>query len=236
MTGFGVTDILFLAIYYKKAEVLIDDVKRCTGEQLVLKKMRKISCEVIIKCVGIQADEGTDTALGLSEVVGLWADGDAYRPVCTNGVGVNAQRFSTFSFGVSISKLITIAVHMLLYPSDLDGILELLPVNKADDSPTKTAYAPSMQHYLQTIVHVGSMPALALKLGHADIMKSTKHHFAHPLESYLKECEAEWETYIKLLDPEEDKKPPKYPYTKQFCSAMVEEINSRQEATPGKAH
>jgi len=221
-TVFGVTDVYFLACYYKKCEVVIDEIKRLSYHTAHLVKGGVMACEAIVKVVGLQANPATDKYLGVQELVGYWVNGDALRPCCTNGTGVNAQNFGTFSVGPAIAGNTTLVTHFLLYPDDLNVIREQLPICRADeDGP---AYSPTGEHFLSTsMVCFGSLPALAMKSGHFDQMKSAKQHIAHPLQKYLEECKNEWEMYIEMFGTD-DMPPPPYPYTQEMMEGFIHEI------------
>eukprot|EP00408_Alexandrium_pacificum_P025463 CAMPEP_0171187768 /NCGR_PEP_ID=MMETSP0790-20130122/17489_1 /TAXON_ID=2925 /ORGANISM="Alexandrium catenella, Strain OF101" /LENGTH=372 /DNA_ID=CAMNT_0011652835 /DNA_START=82 /DNA_END=1199 /DNA_ORIENTATION=+ len=221
-TVFGVTDVYFLALYYGRAEVVIDEIKRLSHQLAVLKKGRKLRCEVILKVVGISADPRTDAILGVQELVGFWAQGDALRPCCCNGLGVNAQNFVTFSVGPAIAGNCTTVHHFLVYPGDLDPVRDGLPRHRASEKGP--AYVPEGAHWLQSAVVLNSMlPGLAVKGAHFDAMKSQKQHVAHPLQQYLAECRMEWEMYIEMFGTDE-KPPPPYPYTEEMMLGFMQEI------------
>mmetsp|Transcript_114382 Transcript_114382/g.356208 ORF Transcript_114382/g.356208 Transcript_114382/m.356208 type:complete len:445 (+) Transcript_114382:156-1490(+) len=221
-TVFGVTDVYFLACYYGKCKVVIDEIKRLSRHTAHLLKGGTISCEVILKVVGLQADPRTDKILGVKELYGYWIEGDALRPCCTNGTGVNAQNFGTFSVGPAIASNVCVVTHLLLYPQDLDIVRESLPVSKDDD--TGPAYAPTGEHFLSTIFTLmGSLPALSVKSAHFNPMKHTKQHQAHPLRQFLEECKMEWQMYIEMFGTD-DKPPPPYPYTEEMIVGFIKEI------------
>mmetsp|Transcript_115978 Transcript_115978/g.323002 ORF Transcript_115978/g.323002 Transcript_115978/m.323002 type:complete len:683 (+) Transcript_115978:89-2137(+) len=221
-TVFGVTDVYFLACYYGKCEVVIDEIKRLSHHTAHLLKGGTLSCEAILKVVGLQADPRTDTVLGVQELVGFWVNGDALRPCCSNGTGVNAQNFETFSVGPAIASNTTVVTHFLLYPDDLDVVREQLPINRADE--TGPAYAPAGEHFLSTAFTLyGSLPMLSLKASHFNQMKSTKQHIAHPLHKFLEECKQEWQMYIEMFGTD-DKPPPPYPYTEEMMMDFIKEI------------
>mmetsp|Transcript_62436 Transcript_62436/g.140758 ORF Transcript_62436/g.140758 Transcript_62436/m.140758 type:complete len:688 (+) Transcript_62436:64-2127(+) len=226
-TVFGVTDVYFLACYYGKAKVVIDEIKRLTHHTAhLLKQGRIIDCEVILKVVGLQADPRTDQILGVRELVGQWIQGDAFRPCVSNGTGVNAQNFGTFSVGPGIAFNTTVVTHFLLYPSDLDVVRAQLPASKATEGCP--AYSPSGDHFLSTGMVLGAcLPGLALKTAHFDQMKSSKQHMSHPLHQFLQECRQEWQMYIEMFGTD-DLPPPPYPYTEEMVSGFIMEIYADQ--------
>lgn len=221
-TVFGVTDVYFLALYYKKAEVIEDEIKELTRHAARLSKGSTLLCEVILKVVGIQADPAVDKVLGISELVGLWVHGDALRPCCCNAVGVNAQNFGSFSLGPGIAANATVLHHFLMHPEELADIRESLPSRRADARP---AYSADGQHLLATlVVVVARCPALASRMAHFDAMKSRKQHLAHPLHQYLEECRQEWCMYIEMFGTDDMPAPP-YPYTEELMVGFIAESN-----------
>lgn len=221
-TVFGVTDVYFLALYYGRAEVVIDEVKRLSFHTAHLKKGGTLPCEVILKVLGISADPRTDAILGVQELVGYWVQGDPLRPCCCNGLGVNAQNFVSFSVGPAIAGNSITVHHFLVYPNDLYPLLDSLPRHRATDGTP--AYVPEGTHWLQTGVVLGSsLPQLAVKQAHLDSMKSHKQHVAHPLQEFLAECQMEWQMYIEMFGTD-DKPPPPYPYTEEMIIGFIEEI------------
>mmetsp|Transcript_37899 Transcript_37899/g.88013 ORF Transcript_37899/g.88013 Transcript_37899/m.88013 type:complete len:318 (-) Transcript_37899:116-1069(-) len=227
-TVFGVTDVYFLALYYKRAEVVIDEIKRLDYHSAHLKKGKTLSCEVVLKVIGISADPRTDSVLGVKELVGFWVQGDALRPCCCNGLGVNAQNFVSFSVGPAICGNCTTVHHFLIYPEDLDLVREGLPRHKAE--PHSPAYVPEGAHWLQSAVVLNSaLPNLAVKGAHFDQMKSHKQNVAHPLQLFLSECRQEWEMYIEMFGTD-DMPPPPYPYTEEMMMDFITQIYDEARA------
>jgi len=220
---FGVTDVYFLACYYGKCEVIIDEIKRLSYQTAHLKKGKSVQCEVILKVVGIQADFKTDKVLGIKTFHGYCVNDDVLRPCCCNGIGVAAQNFGTFSVGPAIASN-TCTLHWFLdFPEDYEKIRANLPVRKADDRP---AYVPEGSHWMQTSFAISNgVPSIGLRNGHFNFMKQAKQHGVHPLKKYLTECENEWNMYIEMIG-RDDIPPPAYPYTEDFISMMMEEINT----------
>jgi thioredoxin reductase len=221
-TVFGVTDVYFLALYYGKAEIVCDEIKKLSHHTAHLKKGRALECEVIIKVIGIHGDFEIDKQLSIKELRGFWVNGDVFRPCISNGNGVNAQNFGTFSVGPGILHNVCLMYHFLTNPADYFNVAEFLPVRVADKNP---CYAYRGDHAMSVGVLCGTYcPALAAKQQYFDQMKSYKQHVAHPLEEYLEECKQEWEMYCDMIDMPEVARPP-YPYTKEMILGFIDAFN-----------
>ena len=61
-TRFGIGDVYFLAAAYGLLEVVVDDVKRCSGRAVHLVSGRRLEVEVVLKCLGMRPDATVDKA------------------------------------------------------------------------------------------------------------------------------------------------------------------------------
>ncbi|CAE7514413.1 unnamed protein product [Symbiodinium pilosum] len=226
-TAFGVTDVYFLAGYYGLMEVLVDEIKRLTNGCAQTKKGKKIKCQVILKAVGVTPDPQKDKMLGLKELVGLWVNGDPLRPVCCNGMFVEAQNFGSFSSGPSFVSSVRIFRWFVDYPSDFEIVRGILP--KLRPSPDQPAYVPGARHLMPTFTAMNIVPMLGAELAIAGSMKHIKQQQRHPLKIFLAECKAEWEAYIRQWKKDgmiDDSKPePPYPYTEEMVQSWIDRTN-----------
>eukprot|EP00435_Cladocopium_sp_Y103_P036004 s809_g9.t1 len=242
-TAFGVTDVYFLAGYYGLMEVMVDEIKRLTNGCAQTKKGKKIKCQVILKAVGVVPDPQIDKMLGLKELVGLWVNGDPLRPVCCNGMFVEAQNFGSFASGPPFAQLARAIRWFVDYPSDFEVIRPILP--KLKSTPEKPAYVPSATHMLPTFSAFNLIPMMAAEMSVYNALKHIKQRARHPPNKYIAECRAEWEAYIRQWKKDgmiDDSKPePPYPYTEEMVQGWIDRTNlewmrkqARQQQAAGR--
>mmetsp|Transcript_85961 Transcript_85961/g.184261 ORF Transcript_85961/g.184261 Transcript_85961/m.184261 type:complete len:727 (+) Transcript_85961:98-2278(+) len=230
---FGVSDFYFLALYYKKVELLVDEIRRVGSDYIQMRRGKKIRCEVLIKALGLRGDFDFDKANGIEAMVGIWINGDVFRPCITNSSTVNGDYFSSLSHSPAIALHVALTDHFLFNPQDCMKLLPKLPVRTADANP---CYCCPNAHMMNTTsVLFEKVEMLGLKFGHLDHMKASKQQHAHPLDTFLSECKEEWEAYIELLD---GSKPPPYPFTEDMILGFLEEIKANKvdpKRVPGVA-
>jgi len=226
-TAFGVTDVYFLAGYYGLMEVLVDEIKRLTDGCAQTKKGKKIKCQVILKAVGVMPDPQIDKMLGNKEMVGLWVNGDCLRPVCCNGMFVEAQNFGSFASGPPFAQQARAIRWFVDYPSDFETIRPMLP--KMPSSPEKPAYVPTAMHMMGTFNCFGLIPMLGAEMAVYGALKHIKQRARHPPKKFIAECRSEWEAYIRQWKKDgmiDDSKPePPYPYTEEMVQGWIDRTN-----------
>jgi len=218
---FGVTDVYFAAAYYGVMDVVIGHVKKLTHHCLHLKTLKKLTCEVILKTVGVRGDYTTDKLLGIKEMVGFWINGDPLMPCITNSLFVQASNFAGFSIGPALGPSVITILWFVDNPSDFEFIRNVLPRHNKSNSTIQgnALYVYSATHATATSMILGQVPGLNMATNILASLKSSKQRQAHPIDKFLKECEAEWEMYVDMLiahpKAKQDVDRPPYPYTKE---------------------
>uniref|UniRef100_A0A7S1W0F6 Uncharacterized protein n=1 Tax=Alexandrium catenella TaxID=2925 RepID=A0A7S1W0F6_ALECA len=232
-TIFGVTDIYFLAGYYDLMTCIVDEVKRVTHQCIHTKKGKKVKTEVFIKAIGTKPSFKIDKQLGIKEVVGAWINGDPLRFCQLGAKGVQAKNFGSFSVGPGFAPSVQMSNWFLDYPDDWWLVHDKLPKNKAGEWP---AYVTQATFGLPMGMALGgNIPGLAAKMGEADALKARKQWESHPLEVYFKECEDEWNNYIRFFRKHnmvDDRPDPVYPYTMDTMWELIEKCNKVQRGEP----
>mmetsp|Transcript_44761 Transcript_44761/g.100500 ORF Transcript_44761/g.100500 Transcript_44761/m.100500 type:complete len:656 (-) Transcript_44761:62-2029(-) len=228
-TIFGVTDIYFLAGYFGLMEVIVDEIKRLTHQCVHTKNGSKLGCEVLIKAIGTAPSFKVDKEMGIKEVRGFYVNGDPLRPIMLGAKGVQAKNFGSFSVGPGLAPSIKMLHWFLEYPEDWNLVKDTLPVNKAGVFPafvTNASYGLPVSLILQTTI-----PGLAQEVNEANDIKHRKQAEAHPMEEYLAQCKAEWESYIAYFrkhDMVDDRPDPAYPYTEEVIWGFMEKADAIQ--------
>merc|ERR1719433_1012746 len=75
-TRFPVSDFLFLAQYYGRAEIVQGEVKRILFEMVVLEDGRKLQVTCLIKAFGFTGSFDVDALMHSSKMFGFWPDSD----------------------------------------------------------------------------------------------------------------------------------------------------------------
>mmetsp|Transcript_14804 Transcript_14804/g.34893 ORF Transcript_14804/g.34893 Transcript_14804/m.34893 type:complete len:656 (-) Transcript_14804:80-2047(-) len=223
-TVFGVTDVYFLAGYYGLMEVIVDGVKRLSKGTVHLKGGRKLEVEMIVKACGTNGSYKIDRMLGLKELVGYWVNEDPFMPVSCNGMFVQARNFGSFSSGPGFAGQIPPLLWFLEYPDDFEPLRGNLPRRKPDARP---GYCPDVDHLMPTGMAIGRFGpgALQLEMHEMNMLKARSQQRTHPLPTFLAECKAEWDNYIKYFRENkmvDDRPDPPYPYTLPKMEAFME--------------
>lgn len=226
-TTFGVTDIYFLACYYKVCEVINGEVEKLAQGKVVLKDGKEIDCNVVMKCLGSTGATDFDDIIGFKFYQGWWVNGDPLLPVVAPAKGVQAKNFGGFSLAPGYAGQIITNRYFIDFPQKFLGVRDWLPKTTRDEH-YECNYIYKGSHVLATTVILqGQFPDLTAEMGEADKLKAEKHMKAHPLEKHLAECLAEWKMYIKMLKDHgqipADAEEVEYPYTKE----NIEEISER---------
>jgi len=130
---FGIGDIYFLAAYYEKCVMVVDQVKRLKPRQILLEGGDKLDADALVKVLGFRPDETVDKVLGIKEMVGYFANGDHRRWVCTEFPGVDAGKFGGTSFSPGAIQNVEFVSWFFNYPKDLAPVFDgqVLPRKKA---------------------------------------------------------------------------------------------------------
>lgn len=98
-TRFGIGDVYFLAAAYGLMEVVVDNIKRCSTKTVHLESGRKLTADVILKCIGMTPDVTVDKVVKAKFMRGLWINGDPRRVSCADADGIYASNFSATTIG-----------------------------------------------------------------------------------------------------------------------------------------
>merc|ERR550525_181516 len=191
--------------------------------------MKKIECECIIKAIGTSPSFKIDKIFGIKELVGLWINNDPLRPISCNGMFVQARNFGSFSSGPGFVGIVKMMTWFINYPDDWLRVSASLPRNPPGERP---AYVPGATYFLPLFMAINSaLPDLARETQEMDSLKARKQAEAHPMEEFLPQCKAEWETYIRFFKDnqmiDESSKPePPYPYTMEMMRGFIDKANA----------
>jgi len=196
-TTFGVTDIYFLAFAYGLVELFQDKIEKLTHHCAHLEKGNQVECQVILKCLGSDADPSFDDVMGTEHIKGFWINNDPLRASIAMTRGVLAKNYGSFSVGPFFASAVTSVNYFIDYPEDLAGILNMLPPSTATDK--YPAYYMSGELLSPLGMALGSVPDLSFQLQTLDKLKAFKTQEGHPKEAHLAECQKEWAMYTAMM-------------------------------------
>eukprot|EP00439_Symbiodinium_sp_Y106_P045570 s466_g5.t2 len=198
-TTFGVTDIYFLACYYKVCEVIQGEIDKLSKGKVHLKDGKELECNVVMKCLGSHGATDFDDIIGFKFYQGWWVNGEPLLPCMAPAKGVQAKNFAGFSLAPGYAGQIIINRYFIDHPEKFLGVRDWLPKQNRDEH-YECNYIYKGAHVLATMVIIQTQfPDLSMELAEADKLKAYKHMKAHPLEKHLEECLAEWKMYIKMM-------------------------------------
>mmetsp|Transcript_88491 Transcript_88491/g.286561 ORF Transcript_88491/g.286561 Transcript_88491/m.286561 type:complete len:624 (+) Transcript_88491:70-1941(+) len=224
---FGIGDIYFLANYFKKAEVVVDSIKRLKSHQAILEGGGKLDLDALVKVFGFRADETVDKIMGIKEMVGFFVNGDWRRWVCTEFPGVDAGKFGGTSFSPGAIQNSEWMSWFINFPKDLGPLWDsqMLPKHKPNKDTGYPAYVwePRLGSSVGMIYSGGIIPGLAKLAMDYGPLNRAKQIECHPLEQFVDECAEEWNGYCKMFKEAGDDRPaPPYPYTHEFVRDLCQ--------------
>ncbi|CAE7258472.1 ATR8, partial [Symbiodinium sp. CCMP2456] len=233
-TTFGVTDIYFLACYYKVCEVIQGEIDKLSKGKVHLKDGKELECNVVMKCLGSHGATDFDDIIGFKFYQGWWVNGEALMPCMAPAKGVQAKNFAGFSLAPGYAGQIITNRYFIDHPEKFLGVRDWLPKQNRDEH-YECNYIYKGAHVLATMVILQTQfPDLAGELAEADKLKAYKHMKAHPLEKHLDECLAEWKMYIKMMKDQgqipADAEEVEYPYTKENLLEMEQRYQEALKA------
>ncbi|CAJ1393645.1 unnamed protein product [Effrenium voratum] len=233
-TRFGIGDIYFLAAAYGIMEVLVDNIKRCSGRTVHLESGRRLEdVDVILKCVGMLPDATVDRVVKAKYMRGFWINGDPRRYTCADPDGIYAANFAATTIGPGAYNWVALMKHVWDCPNewiqlDETGHLATLPEHFAGDpDPDSPAYFINARHSVGTMFTYSMVsPAYREKTGHMDKYKHWVAHYVFPVDKLLAAARAEWDAYeVSFREmgmvPKDAPLIP-YPYTKEFIEEQYE--------------
>lgn len=228
---FGIGDVTFLMVIYGKLEYIQDTVKRLTKHTVHLTGGRKLEgVTVILKSLGLLGDWAVDRLHKMTQMTGVWCDGDWRRPLLIDAIGMNAANFTTFSTGIGSHGWILGQKYLQDHPTEYyrmqgQGLLKQLPTNKADKDLDKPAYVYDVKYSMSAGIIMESMnPRLSELTRNDPEYKYRMYHAAHPVDYFLEQCIADWDHYQKMFKEQGcDHEYVKYPYTREMIEGYFTE-------------
>lgn len=224
---FGISDVYFLASYYKRVEVYVDTIKRIRPRELMLEGGDKVRADHLIKVLGFKGDFSVDKILGIREMVGNFVNGDWSRFVAAEFPGIDAGKFGGTSFSPKGQQDAEFMSWFINYPRDLEPIFaaRVLPRKKADKSGATPTYVwdPRAGMSISMAISGGMIPGLAELGNRYGPFNRQRMLELHPAEQFVDKCAEEWTSYCKMFKDADDDRPfPPYPYTKEFVKELCE--------------
>jgi len=231
---FGIGDVTFLACVYGKCEFVEDTLKRLTRHTLHLTGGRKLAnVTVLNKSLGLLGDYAVDRLHGMQKMAGAFCEGDWRRVLMIDATGMNAANFTTFSTGIGTTGFVRMYKYFHDFPKEFYrlqgmGLMDQLPVNKANPKEDKPAYVTDVKMAMSASIIIESMCPKIGTLGASDPdYKYRMYHNCHPLQKTLDECTASWDAYQaewKKNGSTHDYVP--YPYTKEMMEGYFQEYSA----------
>eukprot|EP00747_Dinoflagellata_sp_TGD_P187397 gnl/TRDRNA2_/TRDRNA2_45032_c0_seq1.p1 gnl/TRDRNA2_/TRDRNA2_45032_c0~~gnl/TRDRNA2_/TRDRNA2_45032_c0_seq1.p1 ORF type:complete len:638 (+),score=112.49 gnl/TRDRNA2_/TRDRNA2_45032_c0_seq1:112-1914(+) len=223
---FGIGDVYFLARYYEKVEVHVDEVKRFQPDALLLEGGDKLEVEHVVKVLGFHADETADKVMKVKEMVGIFPDSDHRRMIMGEPPGVDAGKFGGTSASPGYIQNAYTWSHFVNFPKDTGPVIDsgMLPRNKPNKDTGAPAYVFSVRDFSSiSMVIPACCPGLGEAIQNFGVFNRERQIEAHPPEAFLKECEEDWYSYCRMFKAAGDDRPfPPYPYTIEKIRDMLE--------------
>lgn len=233
---FGIGDLYFIAAYFGKAEVHIDSVKRMKHQQLLLESGRKVDVQHVVKCFGYGPDPTVDKVLGIKEMLGYFINSDHRRWCACEFTGIDAGKFGGTSFSPAAIMNSEFWLYFLNYPKDFDVVMTQagLPRRKANKEKETMAHGPWDPRSGSAVgIILGSVVPGLLDINNSyGPLQRNKMRECHPLEDYVDECAAEWQSYGEMFKRQSgsDLPIPPYPYTHDLVHKYVLQNDQEGEA------
>jgi len=236
---FGIGDIYFLACYTKKAEVIVDSIKRLKPRQVLLEGGEKLEADCLIKVLGYRPDESVDKLMGVKEMVGYFANGDWRRYICTEFPGVDAGKFGGTSFSPGAIQNSEFMTWFVNFPKDLGPVWDsqMLPKHKANKETGYPAYVwePRLGSSVGMLLSGGIIPGLAALGAVYGPFNRSRQLDCHPLEEFVDECAEEWAGYCRMFKEQGcEIEPPPYPYNHEMVREFCERNDREGEEDAAK--
>lgn len=240
---FGIGDVYFLSIYMGKVELIIDKgVKRLSRHTVHLDSGRKITCNALLKLLGLVGEMENDRLLKVQEMVGFWVNGDPRRYLVAEPVSVMCTSMGGTSMSPGAYAWGLDGIYMVDYPKDFingplaSGLLPKHSTDLSDEGTPRPAYVVDARHGTQTAMTLGmSMPNLQLQYATAGYIKAVRHRLCHPVKKFLAQAKEDWDYYAKKMLDEgfgTDKPYPDYPYTPEVVMEMYKEHQNESGEQP----
>jgi len=236
---FGIGDVFFLACYYGKAQMVVDQVKRMKFKKIVLEGGDSIEVSHVVKVLGFGPDATVEKIMGIKEMCGFFVNADYRRWISSEPPGVDAGKFGGTSLSPGAIQNAEGYSYILNYPKDVyplidGGMWPRQKVDKIDYTSYKAGayiWDPRQLGNIGMILGSGVIPALGEIAASYGPLNRRKQLEAHPLEEFVDECADEWLKYCESFKEQGDDRPfPPYPYTKDYVREMVKANDEEGEA------
>lgn len=230
-TRWGISDLLFLAVYWGKAEIFEAEIKRFKYRTAVLNNGKVIeNVDHIMKVIGFDGDWGVDRLMQSKHHVGMWPNGDWRRWVLSDNSAIDASRFNAMSIAPGASSWCRQTGWYFAHPDNAIACLNsgIVPKNYADTERGSPCYhyEPRVHVTVWMTLGVFSQEIAAFNATNDPFKKQSMHVYL-PIDKYILACKEDWDHYCLMFKEQGWDKPwPEYPYKPEFikeCVRMEEE-------------
>jgi len=231
---FGIGDVTFLAVAYGKLVYVQDTVERMSKHTLHLTTGAKLEDVFAVnKSLGLMGDWSFDKLHQQKQMVGMWLSGDWRRTLSIDATGMNAANFKTFSLGIGVHGGVKGSKYLHDFPEEYyrleaAGLLQALPVSRADEANDKPAYVTDVKYMMSAGIVLSSMcPQMDAQSAHDGEYMHCLYHQIHKTDEFLEQAVEDWDKYQKMFkDQGNDHEYIKYPYTKEVLSGFFKTFNA----------
>lgn len=225
-TRWGVGDVYFLALYYKRLEMITSEIKTFTPKTVKLTTGEELEIQYCVKVLGFLSDYSMDKLMQCEKMLGPWPEGDWRRWVMSDQSEIDANRFGSLGLSCGSASWVRQSLWFHEHPLDSMRLLESdqLLENYAEPELGLTAY-----HY-----HPRKGTANQLLLGRFSPVLDSFHmendcyrielyrKITSP-EKFIESLTADWNKYCKIFEDTGDTidRPP-YPYTVAMLDKVIE--------------
>jgi len=236
-TRWGISDIYFLALYYKKAIIIEAQVKRFKPSSAVLTNGQVLDdVHHIVKVIGFDADFGVDRLNQCNQHIGYWPNGDCRRWVMSDNSAIDASRFTNIALSPAACGLSHMVLFFFNNPTEAPKVLDtgLMPVILSEPEVGSPCY-----HFIPRVaVQVGMTLGMFGPTPEADYlnseMKKRSMWWLADAKGYQFACQQDWYSYCRLFKDQGCDLPyPRYPYTEADLLGLCEdeeELRKREAA------
>lgn len=233
----GTGDTFFIAHYFGKAEITVDEVKRVKFRTVVLMKGSSIrEVDHLMKCIGFQGDFSVDALHKTKKHYGFWPDNDWRRFIYCEFLNIDAGRFGGTAFAPGGASAAAMCLWYFQHPRDVQKQQSSGTIPTRVSQPEKgfPAYywdgrSGSM---IQMAMGAGVPELTEFEMIHNMPFKKSSIWHLQPPEVHVQCCREDWEHYCQLLTDQGSDRPwPPYPYTakilEEYCK-MEENLGNTE--------
>mmetsp|Transcript_127669 Transcript_127669/g.272219 ORF Transcript_127669/g.272219 Transcript_127669/m.272219 type:complete len:637 (+) Transcript_127669:64-1974(+) len=223
---FPISDVHFLALYYGKAEVVLDAVKRLTSANVVLQSGRKLEVTCMIKALGFMGSEEVDKIMHVEDMIGYWPQADCRRWLYSESPGVDFSRISSTTLSPGAIMMVEVGLHFIKFPKDFGSFIKdsTMPKQKKSPERLQPVYVVNALDATAIGMILGAQLEFIAKRGY-DFIKRKKQHECHPLGLFLDEMAMEWKGYCKMFSEElgSSTVAPPYPFSVASMTQLIKD-------------